>query len=156
MFQINFNLLNSILFTGPILAVAAGRRWTHSGFHVFNAVLFLTLILMPFNYGVHVSQILCTILMINLEASLIAAYLQAVELFPTVVRMSGLGVYRLLSEVCVYHYIKPKERRPINAMTITIILFSDHGLCCPLCYCHGKQWGYGMISFLKILDSFTC
>ena len=51
---------------------------------------------------------------------------------------------------------KTKERRPINAMTITTILFSDHGFCCPLCYCNGKQWSRGMISFLKILDSFTC
>ena len=49
-----------------------------------------------------------------------------------------------------------KTKRPSNAMTITTILFSDHELCCPLCYCHGKQWGYGMIYFLKILDSFTC
>ena len=114
MFQFYFNLLNLILFTGPILAVVAGRRWTHSGFHFFNAVLFLILMLLapvPFNYGVHVSQILCTILMINLEASLIASYLQAVELFPTVVRMSGLGVYRLLSEVQCVSLHKTKRKK---------------------------------------------
>ena len=109
MFQFYFNLLNLILFTGPILAVAAGRRWTHSGFHFFNAVLFLILMLLapvPFNYGVHVTQILCTILKINLEALWVVVLLQAVELFPTVVRMSGLGLCHLVSQVCAYHCYK--------------------------------------------------
>ena len=153
MFQFYFNLLNLILFTGPILAVAAGRRWTHSGFHFFNAVLFLILMLLapvPFNYGVHVTQILCTILKINLEALWVVVLLQAVELFPTVVRMSGLGLCHLVSQVCAYHcYINVqnvKQKKEDQSVTMNqTIFFSDHGLCCPLCYWHGKQWGHGMI-----------
>ena len=57
----------------------------------------------PFNYGVHVTQILCTILKINLEALWVVVLLQAVELFPTVVRMSGLGLCHLVSQVCADH-----------------------------------------------------
>ena len=51
------------------------------------------------NLGVHIEQALCSLVKTNTEASWIVAYLQAVELFPTVVRMSGLGLCHLVSQV---------------------------------------------------------
>ena len=84
------------------LAVAAGRRWAHSGLLTFNAVLFFVMMLVAprhWNLGVHIEQALCSLVKTNTEASWIVAYLQAVELFPTVVRLSGLGLCHLVSQV---------------------------------------------------------
>jgi len=86
---------------GVILAVAAGRRWTHSGLLIFKAVLFFVIMLVVprhWNLGVHIEQALCSLVKTNTEALWIVAYLQAVELFPTVVRMSGLGLCHLVSQ----------------------------------------------------------
>ena len=90
------------LITGLILAVAAGRRWSHSGLLIFTAVLFFTMLLVAprhWNLGVHIMQALCSLVKTNTEAAWIFTYLQAVELFPTVVRMSGLGLCHLVSQV---------------------------------------------------------
>ena len=51
------------------------------------------------NLGVHIMQALCSLVKTNTEAAWIVTYLQAVELFPTVVRMSGLGLCHLVSQV---------------------------------------------------------
>ena len=90
------------LITGVILAVAAGRRWSHSCLLIFTAVLFFVMMLVAprhWNLGVHIMQALCSLVKTNTEAAWIVTYLQAVELFPTVVRMSGLGLCHLLSQV---------------------------------------------------------
>merc|ERR550534_740541 len=90
---------------GVILAVTAGRRWSHSCLLIFTAVLFFVMMLVAprhWNLGVHIMQALCSLVKTNTEASWIVTYLQAVELFPTVVRMSGLGLCHLLSQAFSY------------------------------------------------------
>ena len=52
-----------------------------------------------------VIQVLCMIVKTNIAASIIIAYLQAVELFPTVVRMSGMGLCHIVSQVCIFYQI---------------------------------------------------
>ena len=99
-----------LLITGPILAIAVGRRWTQSGLHVSNAVLFFIVMLLApssfINRTVRRSvQVLCLILKINIAASLTVGYLQAVELFPTGVRMSGMGLCHIVSQVCWFSKI---------------------------------------------------
>ena len=98
-----------VLVPGPILAVVVGRRWSHSGIHLFNTLLlFVVMLLVPhFEYSApRISiQVLCMIVKTNIAASMLIAYLQAVELFPTVVRMSGMGLCHIVSQVCIFCHV---------------------------------------------------
>jgi len=89
---------------GPILAIAVGRRWSHSGLHVFNTVLlFIVMLLVPPGYSppkISV-RVLCMIVKTNIAASMSIAYIQAVEIFPTEVRMSGIGLCHIVSQTLI-------------------------------------------------------
>ena len=104
-----------VLVPGPILAVVVGRRWSHSGLHLFNTLLlFVVMLLVPhFEYSApRISiQVLCMIVKTNIAASMLIAYLQAVELFPTVVRMSGMGLCHIVSQVCIFCHVSQFHRQ---------------------------------------------
>ena len=101
---LHFIFIN-ILITGPILAIVGGRRWSHSGLHLFNTVLLFVVMLLVYHFGYVGPQIsikvLCMIVKTNVAASMVLVSLQAVELFPTVVRMSGMGLCHIVAQVCI-------------------------------------------------------
>lgn len=88
---------------GTLLANKVGRRWTHSGLLFFNSVLFAAVMcLVQFQYtttwGSAVIAFLCMWLKMNISATFVVAYIQAMEVFPTCVRQSGIGFCTFISQ----------------------------------------------------------
>jgi len=88
---------------GTLLANKIGRRWTHSGLLFFNSALFATVMgLVQFQYtttwGSAVISFLCMWLKMNISATFVVAYIQAMEIFPTCVRQSGIGLCTFISQ----------------------------------------------------------
>jgi len=89
---------------GTVLANKVGRRWTHSTLLGINALLFAAVMVMvPYQYtdaGISiVIQVLCMILKMNISATFVVAYIQAMEVFPTSVRQSGIGFCSFISQM---------------------------------------------------------
>jgi len=89
---------------GTVLANKVGRRWTHSTLLGINALLFgVVMVIVPYQYtaaGVStVIQVLCMILKMNISATFVVAYIQAMEVFPTSVRQSGIGFCSFISQM---------------------------------------------------------
>lgn len=88
---------------GTLMANKIGRRWTHSGLLLLNSVLFATVMgLVQFQYtttwGSAVISSLCMLLKMNISATFVVAYIQAMEVFPTCVRQSGIGFCTFISQ----------------------------------------------------------
>merc|ERR1712001_291451 len=89
---------------GTVLANKVGRRWTHSSLLGLNALLFgAVMVMVPYQFtasGVStVIQVLCMILKMNISATFVVAYIQAMEVFPTSVRQSGIGFCSFISQM---------------------------------------------------------
>eukprot|EP00092_Neocalanus_flemingeri_P014336 GFUD01015463.1.p1 GENE.GFUD01015463.1~~GFUD01015463.1.p1 ORF type:complete len:584 (+),score=109.85 GFUD01015463.1:144-1895(+) len=89
---------------GTLLANKVGRRWTHSGLLFFNSVLFAAVMgLVQYQYtttwGSAVISFLCMWLKMNISATFVVAYIQAMEVFPTCVRQSGIGFCTFISQI---------------------------------------------------------
>jgi len=88
---------------GMVLAEKVGRRWTHSGLLFINAVFFAIVMgLTQYQYttwwGSGVIAFLCMWLKMNISATFVVAYIQAMEVFPTCVRQSGIGFCTFISQ----------------------------------------------------------
>jgi len=88
---------------GTLLANKVGRRWTHSGLLFFNSILFAAVMgMVQFQYtttwGSAVISFLCMWLKMNISATFVVAYIQAMEVFPTCVRQSGIGFCTFISQ----------------------------------------------------------
>jgi len=82
-----------------LLADKFGRRWTHFGMLATNAILFF--IVMWIAYDPSLSNLvifLCMWIKLNVSGTFVVSYLQAMELFPTNVRQSGIGFATLISQ----------------------------------------------------------
>merc|ERR1719195_903064 len=66
---------------GMLLSEKIGRRWTHSGLLGINTL------------------ILCIRVKMNISATFVVAYIQAMEIFPTCVRQSGIGFCSFISQM---------------------------------------------------------
>merc|ERR1712059_53125 len=80
-----------------------GRRWTHSGLLFINAALFGALMDVVHyqattTWGSVMVQVLCMILKMNISGTFVVAYIQAMEVFPTPVRQSGIGFCSFISQ----------------------------------------------------------
>jgi len=88
---------------GTLMANVVGRRWTHSGLLLFNSILFAAVMgLVQFQYtttwGSAAIAFLCMWLKMNISATFVVAYIQAMEVFPTCVRQSGIGFCTFISQ----------------------------------------------------------
>lgn len=89
---------------GTVLANKIGRRWTHSGLLFINGMFFLTVMLIvpyqsTYSWVPPMVQVLCMILKMNISATFVVAYIQAMEVFPTSVRQSGIGFSSFISQM---------------------------------------------------------
>jgi len=88
---------------GTVLANKVGRRWTHSSLLFINAATFgavmgLVQYQMTTTWASTIIQILCMILKMNISGTFVVAYIQAMEVFPTSVRQSGIGLCSFISQ----------------------------------------------------------
>jgi len=112
-----------------------GRRWTHSGLLFFNSILFaVVMALVEFQYttwwGPGVIAFLCMFLKMNISATFVVAYIQAMEVFPTCVRQSGIGFCSFISQTIsiggpyVIHLGATDPRYPYLVMFLICLLGS--------------------------------
>jgi len=110
-----------------------GRRWTHSGLLFFNSCLFaIVMALVEFQYttwwGPGVIAFLCMFLKMNISATFVVAYIQAMEVFPTCVRQSGIGFCSFISQTIsiggpyVIHLSSVDPRYPYLVMFLICLL----------------------------------
>jgi len=110
-----------------------GRRWTHSGLLFFNSCLFaIVMALVEFQHtawwGPGVIAFLCMFLKMNISATFVVAYIQAMEVFPTCVRQSGIGFCSFISQTIsiggpyVIHLSSVDPRYPYLVMFLICIL----------------------------------
>jgi len=90
-------------FWGVFLANKMGRRWCHSTLLLINAILFAAIMpLAHYSQDASVSMaitVMCMIIKFNIAATFIVAYIQALEIFPTCVRQSGVGLCSTISQI---------------------------------------------------------
>jgi len=91
---------------GFLLANKIGRRWTHSGLLGLNTLVFGVLIgLAQYQrdpatpWASPVISFLCMLVKMNISATFVVAYIQAMEIFPTCVRQSGIGLCSFISQM---------------------------------------------------------
>ena len=85
---------------GVILADKLGRRWTHTALLFINACLFFTLMWVVYEPDLKGLVIfLCMWIKMNISGTFVLAYVQAMEIFPTCVRQSGIGFATLISQM---------------------------------------------------------
>jgi len=90
-------------FWGVYLANKLGRRWCHSTLLLINALLFAAI--MPLSHyaedrGVGIAiSVLCMLIKFNIAATFLVAYIQALEIFPTCIRQSGVGLCSTISQI---------------------------------------------------------
>merc|ERR1719215_2229303 len=90
-------------FWGFYLAKKLGRRWCHSTLLLINALLFAAI--MPLSHyaedrGVGIAiSVLCMLIKFNIAATFLVAYIQALEIFPTCIRQSGVGLCSTISQI---------------------------------------------------------
>lgn len=88
---------------GVVLANKIGRRWTHCSLLLLNAILFAAI--MPVvsypqaSWASPMLSFLCMWIKMNIAATFIVAYIQAMEIFPTCVRQSGVGFCSFISQI---------------------------------------------------------
>jgi len=100
----NMFLLSLVEGPGSLVGVAAadwlGRRWTHAGILFINAVCFFILTwIVQDPTLVPLVTVLCMVVKFNISATFTVAYVQAMEVFPTTVRQSGIGIATLVSQM---------------------------------------------------------
>jgi len=105
---LNLFLLGSVEGPGNVLGFLLsdkiGRRWTHSTLLFINALFFcLVMVLIPHQVTSSAAaiaiQVLCMVLKMNISATFLVAYIQAMEIFPTPVRQSGIGFCSFISQM---------------------------------------------------------
>jgi len=92
---------------GMILANKLGRRWTHTGLLGLNTLILGILmgVVMyqtdPENmyWSTPTISFLCMWVKMNISATFVVAYIQAMEIFPTCVRQSGIGFCSFISQM---------------------------------------------------------
>jgi len=85
---------------GVYAADKLGRRWTHSAILAINAICFFILIWIVQEPSlVTLVTVLCMIVKFMISATFTVAYVQAMEIFPTSVRQSGIGIATLVSQI---------------------------------------------------------
>merc|ERR1719206_921007 len=118
---------------GTVLANKVGRRWTHSTLLGINALLFgVVMVVIPYQFTItgisEVIQVLCMILKMNISATFVVAYIQAMEVFPTSVRQSGIGFCSFISQTIsiggpyVIHLGATDPRYPYLVMFLICLL----------------------------------
>jgi len=87
---------------GIFLANTIGRRWTHCTLLFMNAILFSSVTPLVYmtkqEWVPPVISFLCMFIKMNIAATFTVAYVQAMELFPTSLRQSGVGFCSLISQ----------------------------------------------------------
>lgn len=84
---------------GVILGDRFGRRWTHFGLLFTNAILFFVLMWVVYIPSLSPLVIfLCMWIKMNISGSFVVSYVQAMEVFPTSVRQSGIGFATIISQ----------------------------------------------------------
>ncbi len=84
---------------GVILADYLGRRWTHCAMLFINSILFFTIMWLAYNPELKTLVIvLCMWIKMNISGTFVLAYVQAMEIFPTQIRQSGIGFATLISQ----------------------------------------------------------
>lgn len=91
---------------GVVMADKLGRRWTHFSLLAMNSVLFMAIIPVVALSGMEdrwwstpVTAFFCMFIKFNISASFVVAYVQAMEIFPTCIRQSGIGFCTLISQI---------------------------------------------------------
>jgi len=89
---------------GIVLANKIGRRWTHCSLLFLNAILFAALMpIAPYKdiepWANPLISFLCMWIKMNIAATFIVAYVQAMEIFPTCIRQSGVGFCSFVSQI---------------------------------------------------------
>jgi OCT family organic cation transporter-like MFS transporter 4/5 len=96
---------------GVVMANKLGRRWTHFSLLFLNALLFLSIVplvklpqvdeqMTPINTFVSpLTSFFCMWIKLNISATFIVAYIQAMEIFPTCVRQSGIGTASVIAQI---------------------------------------------------------
>jgi len=88
---------------GFVLSNKFGRRWTHCVLLVVNSIFFG--IITPLVYYPETAwagpmiSVLCMCIKMNIAATFLIGYIQAMELFPTPIRASGLGFCSIISQI---------------------------------------------------------
>jgi len=100
---LNLFLLGIVEGPGSLIGVwvadKLGRRWTHAGILLADAVCFFILIWIVHDPSLSpLATVLCMIVKFNISATFTVAYVQAMELFPTNVRQSGIGIATFISQ----------------------------------------------------------
>ena len=84
---------------GVILADKIGRRWTHTILLAINSALFFILMWVVYNPALKNLVIaLCMIIKLSISGTFVVAYVQAMEIFPTCIRQTGIGFATLISQ----------------------------------------------------------
>ncbi len=84
---------------GVVLADYLGRRWTHCAMLMTNAILFFILMWVAYDPELKGLVIfLCMWIKMNISGTFVLAYVQAMEVFPTQIRQSGIGFATLISQ----------------------------------------------------------
>ena len=87
-------------FMGVYLCDKTGRRWTHSILLLINAALFFALMWVVYYPNLKwLVIVFCMWVKMNISATFVIAYVQAMEIFPTSVRQSGIGFATLISQM---------------------------------------------------------
>ena len=113
-----FCIIHIHYLPGFLLSDKIGRRWTHSTLLFINALFFcLVMVLIPHQVAqgflkkvqnkfqatssaaAVAIQVLCMVLKMNISATFLVAYIQAMEIFPTPVRQSGIGFCSFISQM---------------------------------------------------------
>lgn len=85
---------------GVYVADKLGRRWTHAAILAINAICFFVLIWVVQDPSLTpLVTVLCMIVKFMISATFTVAYVQAMEVFPTSVRQSGIGFATLISQM---------------------------------------------------------
>jgi len=89
---------------GTLLANKIGRRWTHTGLLSLNTLMLGVLMGLVSYQGTEawatpVISFLCMWVKMNISATFVVAYIQAMEVFPTCVRQSGIGFCTFVSQM---------------------------------------------------------
>jgi len=92
---------------GFIMASKLGRRWTHTSLLGLNTLILGVLIgVVTYQYDPEnlywaspLISVLCMWVKMNISGTFVVAYVQAMEIFPTCVRQSGIGLCSFISQM---------------------------------------------------------
>ena len=85
---------------GVVIADKLGRRWSHAMILLLNGICFFILIWVVHDQSLTpLVTVLCMIIKFNISATFTVAYVQAMEIFPTCVRQSGIGIATFVSQM---------------------------------------------------------